>query len=159
MLYLQILLLIIAANGAPIIGRLVMKGRWNAPLDGGAIFVDGRPVLGKSKTYRGVAFSLVGTILAADVVGMPWAIGLIVGGLAMTGDCLSSFIKRRLGYESGAMALGLDQILESLLPLLGVWGPLSLSIADVFIMVGAFAVFGLLFSPLLYKLRLRKNPF
>jgi CDP-2,3-bis-(O-geranylgeranyl)-sn-glycerol synthase len=159
MLYLQILLLIIAANGAPIIGRLVMNGRWNTPLDGGAIFFDGRPVLGKSKTYRGLAFSLVGTVLAADVVGMPWGIALIVAGLAMTGDCLSSFIKRRLGYESGAMALGLDQILESLLPLLGVWGHLSLSAADVFIMVGTFAAFELLFSPLLYKLRIRKNPF
>ncbi len=159
MLYLQILLLIIAANGAPIIGRLVMKDRWIAPLDGGAIFVDGRPVLGKSKTYRGVVFSLVGTLLAADVVGMPVGIGLIVGGLAMAGDCLSSFIKRRLGYESGAMALGLDQIPESLLPLLGVWKPLSLSAADVFILVGMFAAFELLFSPLLYKLRLRKHPF
>lgn len=159
MVYLQVLLLIITANGAPIIGRLVMKGRWSAPLDGGAIFMDGRPVLGNSKTYRGVAFSLVGTVLAADVLGLPWEMGLMVGGLAMTGDCLSSFIKRRLDYDSGAMALGLDQIPESLFPLLGVWSPLSLSALGIMATVGVFMAFELIFSPLLYKLHLRKHPY
>ncbi len=89
-----------------------MRGRWSTPLDQGAVFLDGQRVLGDSKTFRGVIFALLGSILAADVVGLPWALGLMVGALAMTGDCLSSFIKRRLGYESGAMALGLDQILS-----------------------------------------------
>ena len=159
MVYLQMLLLIIAANGAPIIGRLVMKGRWTTPLDAGAIFMDGRPVLGKSKTFRGVAFSLVGTVLAADVLGISWEIGLLVSGLAMGGDCLSSFIKRRLGYESGSMALGLDQIPESLLPLLGVWDSLSLSAMGIITTVVAFMVLELIFSPLLYKLHLRKHPY
>ncbi len=159
MVYLQVLLLIMAANGAPIIGRRLLKGRWSTPLDGGVTFKDGRPLLGKSKTYRGVAFSLVGTILAADVVGMPWDIGLMVGSLAMTGDCLSSFLKRRLGYDSGAMALGLDQIPESLLPLLGVWGPLSLSAMGILATVGAFMVLELIFSRLLYNLHIRKHPY
>lgn len=158
MVYLQLLLLIIAANGAPIIGRLLLEGQWSAPLDGGATFMDGRPVLGKSKTYRGLAFSLVGTVLAADVLGMPWEIGLMIGGLAMTGDCLSSFIKRRLGYDSGAMALGLDQIPESLLPLLGVSGALSLSAIGIMATMGAFMVFELLVSPLLYTFRIRRHP-
>lgn len=159
MVYLQILLLIITANGAPIIGRLLLEGQWSAPLDGGVTFMDGRPVFGKSKTYRGVAFSLVGTVLAADVLGMPWDIGLMVGGLAMTGDCLSSFIKRRLGYDSGAMALGLDQIPESLLPLLGVWGALSLSAVGIMATVAAFMVFELIFSPLLFKFHIRQHPY
>jgi len=158
MVYLQVLLLIIAANGAPIFGRLLMKGRWSTPLDGGVRFIDGRPLLGKSKTYRGVAFSLVGTVLAADVLGMPFEIGLIVGGLAMLGDCLSSFIKRRLDYDPGAMALGLDQIPESLFPLLGVWAPLSLSALGIIGTVGAFMVLDLTFSPILYKFHIRKQP-
>lgn len=159
MVYLHILLLIITANGAPIIGRLFLKGQWNAPLDGGAIFIDGRPVFGKSKTYRGVAFSLVGTALVADVLGLPWEVGLLVGGLAMAGDCLSSFIKRRLGYDSGEMALGLDQIPESLLPLLGVWGALSLSAFGIIATVVAFMVFELLVSPFLYTIHIRKHPY
>jgi len=158
MVYLQILLLIISANAAPILGRLLMKGRWNAPLDGGATFIDGQPVLGASKTYRGVAFSLVGAVLAADVLGMPWEIGLMIGGLAMTGDCFSSFIKRRLGYDSGRMVLGLDQIPESLLPLLGVWGALSLSAVGIMATVGAFMVFELFVSPILYTFRIRTHP-
>jgi CDP-diglyceride synthetase len=159
MVYLQVFLLLVSANGAPIIGRLIMRGRWSTPLDQGAVFPDGRRVLGDSKTFRGVIFALLGSILAADVVGLPWALGLMVGALAMTGDCLSSFIKRRLGYESGAMALGLDQILESLLPLLGLWGPLSLSATGIVATVAAFAAFELISSPLLYKLHIRKHPY
>lgn len=159
MLYFQVLLLLITANGAPIVARFIMKDRWSTPLDGGMTFMDGRPVLGKSKTYRGMAFSLVGTVLAAEVLGMPWEIGLMVGGLAMTGDCLSSFIKRRLSYDSGAMALGLDQIPESLFPLLGVWGSLSLSAGGIMATVAAFMVFDLIISPFLYKLGIREQPY
>ena len=158
MVYLQVFLLIMAANAAPIFGRLLMKGRWNAPLDGGATFFDGQPWLGPSKTYRGVVFSLAGTVLAADVLAIPWDIGLLTGGLAMTGDCLSSFIKRRLGYASGGMALGLDQIPESLFPLLGLWEPLSLSAIGIMATAGAFMVFELFISPILYRFRIRKNP-
>jgi CDP-2,3-bis-(O-geranylgeranyl)-sn-glycerol synthase len=77
----------------------------------------------------------------------------------MTGDCLSSFIKRRLGYDSGAMALGLDQIPESLFPLLGVWGSLSLSATGMMATVGAFMAFDLIFSPFLYKLGIREQPY
>ena len=158
MVYLQAFLLIMAANAAPIFGRLLMKGSWSTPLDEGMTFFDGHPLLGPSKTYRGVAFSLVGTVLAADVLAMPWEIGLVTGGLAMTGDCLSSFIKRRLGYASGGMALGLDQIPESLLPLLGLWGSLSLSAIGIIATTGAFMVFELFISPILYRFRIRKNP-
>jgi hypothetical protein len=159
MVYLQIFLLIIVANGAPIVARVVMKERWNTPLDGGRTFIDGHPVLGKSKTYRGVTVSLAGTALAAYMLGLPWEMGLMVGGLAMTGDCLSSFIKRRKGYESGAMALGLDQIPESLFPLLGVWDWLSLSGMGIVAIVVGFTTFDLIFSPLLYKLGIREQPY
>jgi len=82
----------------------------------------------------------------------------MIGGLAMTGDCFSSFIKRRLGYDSGRMVLGLDQIPESLLPLLGVWGALSLSAVGIMATVGAFMVFELFVSPILYTFRIRTHP-
>ena len=76
------------------------------PIDGGVVFIDGRPLLGISKTYRGVAWSLIGTVLAGALVGLSWKISLIVSALAMMGDGLSSFVKRRFGYPSGAKALG-----------------------------------------------------
>ena len=65
------------------------------------------------------------------VIGLPWNIGLVVAVWAMVGDCLSSFVKRRLKMPSSSMALGLDQIPESLLPLLGVWHQLSLTLEGI----------------------------
>ena len=159
MVYLHLLFLIIVANGMPIIGRLVMQGRGDLPIDRGVIFFDGRPLLGTSKTYRGIIFSIIGTVLAALLLGRPWEIGGIVGGLAMVGDCLSSFMKRRLGLSSGAQALGLDQIPESLFPLLGLWSVLSLSATGIVLSVIAFFVMELVFSIILYKLHIRKHPY
>lgn len=157
--YTQVLLLIITANGLPIVARAMMKGQGQRPLDGGRIFFDGRPILGKSKTYRGLVVSLAGTMGAAELLGLSWEIGLIIGGFAMLGDCFSSFIKRRMGYDSGAMVLGLDQIPESLLPLLGVWSVLSLSAMGILATVGVFMALELILSPFLYKLGIREQPF
>jgi len=46
------------------------------------------------------------------------ATGLVFSLAALLGDSVTSFIKRRLGLVSGGHAPGLDQALESLLPLL-----------------------------------------
>jgi len=159
MIYLQLLFLIIVANGSPIIGRWMMNGYWEMPIDGGAVFIDGRPILGKSKTYRGLTCSLVGTLLAGALVGLSWKISLIVSLLAMVGDCLSSFVKRRFGYPSGAKALGLDQIPESLFPMLGLWNVLNLSVLGVGLTVVVFVVAELVLSPIGHKLHIRKHPY
>jgi len=159
MIYLQLLFLIIVANGSPIIGRWMMNGYWEMPIDGGAVFIDGRPILGTSKTYRGVACSLVGTLLAGALVGLSWKISLIMSLLAMVGDCLSSFVKRRLGYPSGAKALLLDQIPESLFPMLGMWNVLNLSALGLGLTVMGFVVVELVLSPIGHKLHIRKHPY
>lgn len=159
MIYLQLLFLIIVANGSPIMGRWIFNGYWEMPIDGGAVFIDGRPILGTSKTYRGLACSLVGTLLAGALVGLSWKISLIVSALAMVGDCLSSFVKRRLGYPSGAKALGLDQIPESLLPMLGMWNVLNLSVLGLGLTVVIFVFADLVLSPIGHKLHIRKHPY
>ena len=159
MIYLQLLFLIIVANGSPIIGRWIMNGFWEMPIDGGAVFIDGRPILGTSKTYRGLACSLVGTVLAGALVGLSWKISLIVSLLAMVGDCLSSFVKRRFGYSSGAKALWLDQIPESLFPMLAMWNVLNLSVLGLGLTVMGFVVVELVLSPIRYKLHIRKHPY
>ena len=74
------------------------------------------PLLGRSKTWRGVAAAVLLTLGIAVLIGLPWQAGALVAACAMAGDCTSSFIKRRLGLEASSMAFGLDQVPESLLP-------------------------------------------
>jgi len=50
----QILSLLVVANGAPIIARELLGERGDWPLVFGWLFCDGRPLLGPSKTIRGV---------------------------------------------------------------------------------------------------------
>jgi len=159
MIYLQLLFLLIVANGAPIIARWLLNEQWAAPLDGGHVFIDGLPLLGTSKTYRGVVAALLATPLAALVLGLSWDIGLMVSGLAMVGDCLSSFVKRRLALPSSARALGFDQIPESLLPLLGLWQQLSLTWVGIVATVVGFFIVDLGLSRILYVLHIRKRPY
>jgi hypothetical protein len=77
----------------------------------------------------------------------------------MAGDMLSSFVKRRLRLPSSAEAPGLDQVPESLLPMLAVKGLLGLSALDILVAVGGFWIAELLVSRLLFMLRIRDRPY
>jgi len=87
----------------------------------------GRRILGDGKTWRGffgggLAGTAFGTVQigAVDAYGLEeiWSFGgwpsslVVVACLAfgsMTGDCLGSFVKRRIGLDRGNKAPGLDQ--------------------------------------------------
>ncbi|HXK57554.1 MAG TPA: CDP-archaeol synthase, partial [Gammaproteobacteria bacterium] len=84
---------------------------------------------------------------------------LLIGGFAMLGDLLSSFFKRRLGLNPSAMAFGLDQIPESLLPLLVCRPLLDLSWLQVCLLTLGFLILELLLSQLLYRLGIRRHPY
>ena len=159
MVYLQLLFLLLVANGAPIVARWIFRDRWDFPIDGGAKFFDGRPIFGASKTYRGVFSSCVTTTLAASLLGFPFQVGLLIGLYAMVGDGLSSFLKRRLGMVSGAKALGVDQIPESALPLFGLWSSLNLTFAGIVVTVCLFFALELGLSVILFRFHLRKHPY
>lgn len=159
LLLVKVLLLLAVANGTPVIGQKIFKDRFRFPLDAGVRFFDGRPLLGRSKTLRGVLLSLVATALAAPALGFGFDIGFAVGFFAMLGDATSSFIKRRLAMPSSSMALGIDQIPESLFPLLAVRPALGLSVDDIAILVATFLVLELLLSRLLFRLHLRDRPY
>jgi CDP-2,3-bis-(O-geranylgeranyl)-sn-glycerol synthase len=60
---------------------------------------------------------------------------------------------------SSSMALGLDHIPESLLPLLASRMVLPLSLFDVLIGAAVFCAGALLLSPLLYRFKLRDRPY
>ena len=108
---------------------------------------DGRPFLGPSKTWRGLAASLAVTPLAALALGLDWHLGLVVALGAMAGDLLASFAKRRLGLGSSASAPVLDQLPESLIPGLVVSGTLGLGWLDLGLVVGAFTALDLALTP------------
>ena len=156
---LSLVFLVLLANGTPLIVQKVLGRRYSQPIDGDYRFIDGQPLLGRAKTLRGVGCAIVVTTATATVVGLGWKIGLLVGSLAMVGDLFSSFVKRRLGRSSSSPIVGIDQIPESLFPLLACSGPLSLTIADVAIGVAIFFVGELIVSRLLYAFDLRDPPY
>jgi len=155
---LKLLLLILIANGVPLVAALVC-GDWGArPLDGGRTLADGHRLLGNSKTWRGAVLAPLVTGVAALPLLLPMGIGVLVGIGAMLGDLLSSFVKRRLGMASSSRALGLDQIPEALLPSLLVAASLELSWAAIGLTVAGFALVVLTLSPVFFRLGLRKQP-
>lgn len=112
-----------AANGFPPLAR----GR--RPIDGGRVWKDGRRIFGDSKTVEGFALGVAaGTFYGAiesylypgfnTYAGMWGAslplmtpfVGFMIALGAMVGDLAGSFIKRRMGMQSGADAPGLDQL-------------------------------------------------
>lgn len=150
---LQVLLLVVWANAAPVLARLVAGRRWERPLDGGRRFLDGRPLLGVSKTWRGLAAALITTPLLAHILGLPWLLGLIAAGGAMLGDLTASFLKRRMGRRPSENVLFLDQIPEALMPVLALQASMGLSAAQAAVVVIGFALIDLVLTPLAQRVR------
>ena len=157
--YLQLTLLLLVANGAPVIATRLLGARGSWPVDFGLTLPDGQPLLGSSCTFRGWAAAIGTTAAAAWLISLEAATGLMIGALAMAGDMASGFIKRRLGMPPGSMALGLDQVPESLLPLLWARASFALGWRDVAALTLSFLVLELLLSRILYRLRLRARPY
>ncbi len=155
----QTLILLTIANGTPVIAQKLFGHRWSRRLDAGKIWHDGRPVLGASKTVRGVICSIVVTMIVAPGIAVSWPVGLGAGAAAMAGDLLSSFVKRRLGLPASERATGLDQVPESLLPALVCAYGLELEWLDIIIVTGIFFVGEIALSRLLYKLHVRARPY
>jgi CDP-2,3-bis-(O-geranylgeranyl)-sn-glycerol synthase len=156
---LQLLILLTLANGGPVMAKLVFASHLARPLDGNLVLADGRPLLGSSKTIRGVMVAVLVTTACAPLLGLEFKIGAMVGMTAMAGDLFSSFLKRRLGLVPSSRATGLDQIPESLLPVLACSQALSLTAVDVAVTVAAFFVGELLLSRLLFLLHVRDRPY
>lgn len=155
----QVLALISLANGSPVIAKRVLGDTYARPIDGDVRFADGRPLLGRSKTIRGVLISLLVTALGALLLGLELKIGLLVAGTAMAGDLLSSFLKRRLGLAPSSKATGLDQVPEALFPLLACRSALSLTAIDIAVGCAIFFVGERLLSQLFFRMHLRDRPY
>ena len=155
----QLLILVTLANGSPVVAKKIFGSHCSWPLDGNIKFVDGRPLFGVSKTVRGILVSIFITSACAPLVGLTITTGLLVATLAMAGDLLSSFLKRRLGLQSSSRAVGLDQIPESLFPLLACRQALSLTALDIVAGTAIFFVGEVVLSRVLFKLHVRDRPY
>ncbi|HBH36657.1 MAG TPA: CDP-archaeol synthase [Gammaproteobacteria bacterium] len=151
------LILLLFANGVPVVAGKFLRDRGDWPLDFHFIAIDGKPLLGKSKTIRGILLAVLITTLVAEHLGPGWQLGMAIGSLSMAGDLLSSFIKRRLGMPSSSQAPGLDQIPEALLPLAVCITPLGLQWHEVLILVGVFWVLEVVLSRVFLLLHINKG--
>ena len=158
-LEIKLLVLLFIANGAPVIGTKIFAEKWQFPIDFGVSFIDSKPLLGKSKTYRGLILSLLITGVFAPILGLPVVLGFFIALLSMLGDMSSSFIKRRLNFPSSSMALGLDQIPEALLPILVLQQTLGLDMYAIARIIVVFFILNLALSKILYHLNIRSTPY
>jgi len=155
----HVLIMVALANGTPVVATRIFGDTLARPLDGHVKFIDGRPIFGASKTVRGILVALTVTAAAAPLLGLELLTGLLIGASAMTGDLFSSFVKRRMGLPPSSRATGLDQIPESLLPLLACRSALSFSAADIAAGCAIFFVGELLLSNLFFRFRVRNRPY
>lgn len=156
---LKVLVMSALANGTPIAARKILGSRFAFPVDAGSTFMDGRPLFGPSKTVRGILASILVTAACAPLLGLDMSVGAIAAVAAMAGDLFSSFVKRRLNFPPSSQAIGLDQVPESLLPMLACRDVLSLTITDILLGVIIFLAGELVLSRLLYRLHLRDKPY
>lgn len=154
----RLLLLLTSANVAPIALKR-LRGNNGVPLDFDRLFVDGRPWLGSSKTWRGLAAAMLAAAATAPALGFSVHAGAALGLPSMAGDALSSFVKRRLGVVPGGRSFGLDQIPEALLPLLVMRDALAV---PWLVLVGVTLAFLVLEEPaarLAHRAGLRDRPY
>jgi CDP-diglyceride synthetase len=155
----QAIALLAVANGAPVLSNKLMGKRWAWPVDNELKLRDGYRLFGNSKTWRGLCSAVFFTTLAAILSGLEPLTGALFGALAMVGDLLASFLKRRMGRAESSRARGLDTVPESLLPILLLKDTLALSLIDIMLVVAIFFLIEELASPILYRLHIRKRPY
>jgi CDP-2,3-bis-(O-geranylgeranyl)-sn-glycerol synthase len=143
------MLLLLSANGAPVLTRTFLKHRYVYPVDAGF----------KSKTWRGILSAVMAASIMALLLGIAPLIGVWFALLTMLGDLLASFCKRRLGKQESSRARGLDTVPESLLPAWVLKESLLLSYVDIALIMLLFFLIEEFISPILYKWHIRQRPY
>ncbi|MGJ0484639.1 MAG: CDP-archaeol synthase [Methylomicrobium sp.] len=152
------LVLLLAANGAPVLVGALAGSYAARPIDSGIRLGDGHPLFGTAKTWRGLLAALAVTPVMAYLLGYGLLTGVFFALGTMIGDILASFCKRRLHITEGSHVRGVDTVPESLFPLLMLKSELGIGWLEIAILVGAFYLIEEWLSPVLYKWRLRNHP-
>ena len=147
------------ANASPIIARNLLHQKYRQPIDNGLKFIDGEDLLGTSKTWRGIIASIIITSAIALLLGYSISTGSHIALLAMMGDLISSFIKRRCKLAASSQAPLLDQIPESFLPGIFMLHLFNLNISQLLLLILFFVIFELGVSRILYQWGIRKHPY
>lgn len=92
-----------AANAS----ALIFKG--SKQMDFGRVFIDGKPVFGRGKTFRGFLLGLAVGVLIGIIIGIPLSQSFLISLGALLGDLAGAFVKRRLSIKPGDPAPVLDQ--------------------------------------------------
>jgi CDP-2,3-bis-(O-geranylgeranyl)-sn-glycerol synthase len=132
------------------------------PLDLGKNFLDGKPIFGKNKTFRGFFFGLaIGVavgLVESIFFGYPLLFSVLSPLGALMGDLAGAFLKRRLGIAPGGLLPIIDQIDFAVgailfsLPLAMMYWQLAITV------IITTAPIHLLTNFLAYKLKLKNNP-
>jgi len=135
-------------------------------MDFGKNFIDGKPLFGAHKTFRGFFSGLfIGALIGIVQINLPIfqpshvLQGFILSLGALTGDLTHSFIKRRLSLPPGAsfpVADQLDFVVGALLFSLLI-SPPSLPITLIILIVTP--PIHLLTNFIAYRLKVKKEPF
>jgi CDP-2,3-bis-(O-geranylgeranyl)-sn-glycerol synthase len=158
-LILKCQVLLACANGVPVLAKKLFGPALTHPVDGGLLLWDGRRLFGPSKTLRGVLLAIAAAMACGELTGLGLTVGAVFGTTSMIGDLLSSFVKRRLDQPPSSQATGLDQIPESLLPLLAGSLLLPLSALDIAVGTIVFLVGEILLSRVLHRVGIRDEPY
>jgi CDP-2,3-bis-(O-geranylgeranyl)-sn-glycerol synthase len=96
------------ANAVPVIAG------GGLPMDLGKKFVDGKPIFGKNKTFRGFLMGLIVGVCVglseSAVLNYSVLFGLSLSSGALVGDLSGAFLKRRLGISPGGSLPIVDQV-------------------------------------------------
>jgi len=155
--FIQLLLLIIIANGAPVLVRIIFGDYLNTPVDLGFTLSDNHPVFGSSKTWRGIFAALLMTSIAASLMNYPFVTGFLIASYAVIGDLSSSFIKRRFSMAPSSKAPILDQVPESLLPAFMMMRTFDLELSSVLWLSAVFLIIDMAMTYILYHWKVLKK--
>ena len=134
------------------------------PIDFGKKFFDGKPILGKNKTFQGFFSGLIiGTtvgLVESAFFSYPLLFGLLLSLGALFGDLAGAFVKRRIGLAPGELLPVIDQI-DFIIGAILFSFPLSLQILSWELILAVLIVtppIHLLTNFAAYKLGLKNNP-
>ena len=142
------------ANIVPVLVRKI--DFLNIPVDFNFKF-KGQPIFGMNKTIRGLFFGCLSSTISGYLIFQNPLFGLKIGFLALCGDLLGSFIKRRLSVMPGEVCFPLDQIDWSVLPLLYLYTNSLVSIKQALVIFIVCTILHPMVNITGYYLKLKKN--